>query len=164
MRISIITAFDNNGLIGRDNSLPWFVPEDLKRFRALTMGKPMIMGRKTFESFKEPLPGRDHLVLTRSEPIKHSNHMRTWFYTDIQELISLTQKMKDIEFMVIGGAEIYKLFLPLADKLYTTIINGEYEGDTYFPEVDIKEWYIYNSEYSKTSDIIFKEYWRVKNV
>ncbi|TCM18490.1 dihydrofolate reductase [Novosphingobium sp. PhB165] len=130
----LIYARAANGVIGRDGALPWLLPADLKRFKALTMGKPMIMGRKTFESFPAPLPGRRHIVLTRDE---------SWQADGAEVAHSVEQARKlagDGEVAVIGGAEIYGLFTGLAARIELTEIHGTYEGDTFMPETG-PEWH-----------------------
>jgi dihydrofolate reductase len=126
--IFLIYARAANGTIGRDGALPWRLPADLKRFKALTMGKPMIMGRKTFDSFPSPLPGRRHIVLTRDAAwgapgaeVAHS----------VDEALALAGEG---EVAVIGGAEIYALFLDRADRIELTEVHADYPGDTHMPE------------------------------
>nr|WP_237449517.1 dihydrofolate reductase [Novosphingobium silvae] len=137
--IFLIYARAANGVIGRDGALPWRLPADLRRFKALTMGKPMVMGRKTFESFPAPLPGRRHIVLTRdvawqapgAEPV-HS----------VEEALALARQGEsggEGQVAVIGGAEINALFLPLASRIELTEVAGDYEGDTVMPAVG-PEW------------------------
>jgi dihydrofolate reductase len=125
--IFLIYARARNGIIGRDNRLPWHLPADLKRFKALTIGKPMIMGRKTFESFPAPLPGRRHLVLTRD---------KGWMHTDAEVVNTAKQALHTAgegEIAVIGGAQIYALFERLASRIEMTEVHGDYEGDTSMP-------------------------------
>lgn len=125
--IFLIYARAANGTIGRDNALPWRISADLKRFKALTMGKPMIMGRKTFESFPRTLPGRRHIVLTRDSG---------WQAEGAEPAASVEQALAmagDGEVAVIGGAEINALFLPLAHRVELTEVHAEFEGDTHMP-------------------------------
>jgi dihydrofolate reductase len=133
--ISLIVAMAQNGVIGRDNSLPWRLPEDLKRFRAFTLGKPILMGRKTFESIGRPLPERANLVLTRD---------RGWFADGVIVVHSvaeaLTQAGASAELVAIGGAEIYRLLLPLARRIYLTHVLADVPGDITFPEFDPTQW------------------------
>ncbi|MGF7153986.1 dihydrofolate reductase [Novosphingobium gossypii] len=129
--VFLIYARAANGVIGRDGDLPWRLPADLKRFKALTMGKPMVMGRKTFDSFPSPLPGRRHIVLTRdtgwSAPGAEVAH-------SVEEALILAGNGEsEGEVAVIGGAEINALFLPLATRIELTQIAGSYEGDTVMP-------------------------------
>ena len=133
--ISLIVAMAQNGVIGRDNSMPWRLPEDLKRFRAFTLGKPILMGRKTFESIGRPLEGRTNLVLTRD---------RSWFAHGVIVVHSveeaLTQASASDELVVIGGAEIYRLVLPFARRIYLTHVHADVQGDITFPEFDPTQW------------------------
>lgn len=128
--ITIILARGDNGVIGRDGDLPWRLPADLRRFKALTMGKPMIMGRKTFESFPAPLPGRRHIVLTRD---------RAWRAEGAEVAHSLDEALARAgpgEVAVIGGAEIVALFLSRADRIELTEVHAAPEGDTVVPAFD----------------------------
>ena len=130
----LIYARAENGTIGRDNALPWRIPADLKRFKALTMGKPMIMGRKTFDSFPRPLPGRRHIVLTRDT---------AWQAEGAEPVHSLAEARAaagDGEVAVIGGAEIYALFLPLAQRIELTEVHRPFAGDTHMPALG-PEWH-----------------------
>ncbi len=127
-QISIIAAMTNNHVIGKNNALPWHLPADLKHFKNITMGKPIIMGRKTFESIGKPLPGRQNIILTRDK----NYHIDGC--TIIHSLDELQSCTNAAEIFVIGGAEIYKQLLPLTQKLYLTFIDTEIDGDSYFPE------------------------------
>ncbi len=135
MQIAIIAALGNNNIIGRDNKLPWHLPADLKHFKEITLGKPIIMGRKTYESIGKTLAGRRNIVVTRDT---------NWQYADCEIYHSLREVFLAVkecgEVMVIGGAEIYKEVLPLADKMYLTFIHHDFIGDTYFPNWDPNEW------------------------
>ena len=128
--ITLVLARADNGVIGRDGRLPWHLPADLKRFKALTMGKPMVMGRKTFESFPAPLPGRRHIVLTRDEDWSASGAEVA--HTP-EEALALAGKG---ETLVIGGAEMVALFRDRADKVELTEIHAEPDGDTAVPGFD----------------------------
>jgi len=132
-QLFLIYARAANGTIGKDGRLPWHLPADLKRFKALTMGKPMIMGRKTFESFPAPLPGRRHIVLTRDTGWSAQGAEVVHTVGDALALAG------DGEVAVIGGAEIYGLFLPLATRVELTEIHADYEGDTHMPALG-REW------------------------
>jgi len=135
MIISIITAMDDNRLIGKENGLPWKVPADLQFFKKVTMSKPIIMGRKTFESIGRPLPGRRNIIITRDQSFKAEG------CDVVFSLESAINAVSDIdEAMVIGGANIYQQFMPKADRLYLTKISGEFEGDAWFPEINFSEW------------------------
>ncbi|KUP06494.1 dihydrofolate reductase [Bacillus coahuilensis p1.1.43] len=130
--ITLIWAMDENGLIGKDNSMPWHLPKDLKHFKTKTTGRTIIMGRKTFESLGKPLPNRKNIVLTRNQ---HSHIEGCETVHSIEDIIRMNQQSSE-EYMVIGGSQIYKEFLPFADKLEVTLIHDTFEGDTYFPTID----------------------------
>ena len=133
--ISIIVAMAENGTIGRDNSLPWRLADDLRRFKSLTMGKVVLMGRKTYESIGRPLPGRTNLVLTRDPQ---------WRAEGVVAVRSLGQALgcaRDAEELVaIGGAEIYRLLMPFARRIYLTHVHADIPGDTFFPDFDSTQW------------------------
>jgi dihydrofolate reductase len=138
MRISAIVAMSENRVIGKDNRLPWSIPEDLKRFRKLTLGHSIIMGRKTFDSIYQILGGRIldgrlHWILTRQ---KNYQDPRVRIISAFEEAVSLCKEKKEDEIFVIGGAEVYQLALPQLDRLYLTLIHQFFEGDTYFPEFE----------------------------
>jgi len=124
-----------NRVIGRDNALPWRLSEDLKRFKATTLGKPILMGRKTFESIGRPLPGRTNIVLTRD---------LTWRAEGVDVVRSVEQALQLVqgaaELAVIGGAEIYRITLPVAHRIYLTRVEADITGDTWFPELDGTQW------------------------
>ena len=131
-RISIIAALGKNTrVIGKENSLPWYIPDDLKRFKALTTGHPIIMGRKTFESIGKALPNRTSIVITNTTEYAKEDIVVVHSLTEALEKASA---IEDEEIFVIGGAQIYQQALPFADKLYLTIINEEKPGDVFFPE------------------------------
>ncbi len=135
MKFSLIAALSRNRVIGLENRLPWYLSADLKRFKSLTWGKPILMGRKTHESIGRPLPGRHNIVIT-SNPgfhVKGCSIART-----VDEAIALAAG--EDELMVIGGESLYKRFLADADRLYLTLIEQEFEGDAYFPDFSISEW------------------------
>lgn len=141
MRCALIVAVAENGVIGIDNKMPWHIPADLKYFKKITMGKPMLMGRKTFESFGRPLPGRPHIVISRNEgfqyegvDVQHSTEEGFEFAKATAESMGLE------EFMLIGGANIYKQLLPKVDRIYLTEIHASYEGDAFFPDFDRAQW------------------------
>ncbi|AMB45782.1 dihydrofolate reductase [Methylobacterium sp. AMS5] len=129
-RVSLIAAVARNGVIGRDNDLVWRISSDLKRFKALTMGKPILMGRKTWDSIGRPLPGRRSLVLTRDRAL---NLPEVTVVHDWDEALAAAGRD---ELMVVGGAEIYRLALPHADRLHLTEVDAAPEGDAYFPPFD----------------------------
>ena len=133
--ISIIAAVASNGVIGGSNRLLWHISEDLKRFKAITSGHPVVMGRKTFESLGRPLPNRTNVVITRNSAYS-AEGVRV--VASLEEAIALFSG--DEEVFVIGGGEIYTQALPIADKLYLTIVEYPYKGDTMFPEWDKSQW------------------------
>lgn len=141
MRIAMIWAMAENRVIGINNNLPWHLPNDLKYFKKLTTGKPVIMGRKTYESIGKPLPNRINIVVTRDTDydapgIKVVNTVESAIeLADAECLVSGND-----EVIIMGGAEIYKACLPKADRLYLTQVHAEVKGDAYFPEFDIKEY------------------------
>ncbi len=135
MIISIIAAMGNNRVIGINNQLPWKLPADMKFFRATTMGKPVLMGRKTYESIGKPLPGRTNIIITRDLDFHAEGCVVTH---SIEE--ALQQAGAEKEVMIIGGASLYKQVLPLAQRFYLTRVHASFEGDSYFPEFDSKEW------------------------
>jgi dihydrofolate reductase len=135
MKMSIIVAMARNRVIGRDGGMPWHLPADLERFKALTMGKPIIMGRKTFESLGRILPGRRHIVISRGRDYKAPG---AEVVGNLDTALKAAEGAE--EAFVIGGAEIFREALPLADCLYITSIDAEIEGDVYFPVFDIDEW------------------------
>lgn len=141
-RIALIVAAARNGVIGRDNQLPWRLPGELQYFKATTLGKPIVMGRKTFESLGRPLPGRTNIVITRSPNFSAPEGV---IVVDAVETALATADAIAIrdgvgEIMVIGGADIYRQTLPLADVLYVTEVQAEVEGDAFFPTVDLTQW------------------------
>ncbi len=134
-RLSLIAAMDNNRLIGSDNSLPWHLPADLAFFKHTTMGKPILMGRKTFESIGKPLPGRHNIVITRNPDFSAEGCS---IANGIEAAIALCRG--DDEVMLIGGASLYRQAIEQALQLYITRIHHEFKGDTWFPEFDLREW------------------------
>ena len=146
--ISMIAAVSKNGIIGRDGDMPWRLSTDLKRFKNLTMGCPIIIGRKTFLSFgAKPLPGRQNIVISRSnyqaDGITHCFSLESAIKTAKATAI---KDNKD-EIFIIGGGQIYDLAMPLADRLYMTHIDAEIDGDTKFPEIDQNMWEITHQEH-----------------
>ena len=141
MKISLVWAMAQNRVIGRNNNLPWYLPEDLKYFKRITLGKPVIMGRKTFESIGKPLPGRTNIVATRNADFSAEG---VKIVNSLEAARTLCESIAEIdgvdEAMVIGGAEIYAQALPIAERLYLTQVHAEVEGDTFFPEFDQKAW------------------------
>lgn len=133
--ISLIWAMDENRLIGRQNALPWQLPADMQWFRKNTMGKPILMGRKTFESIGRPLPGRTNIVLSRQQGLAIDGCTVVSSLDEAKQVVPQAE-----EIMVIGGAEIYAALLPRADRLYVTKIHAAFDGDAWFPEFDMAHW------------------------
>lgn len=147
MKLSLIVARAANGCIGRNNKLPWYLPEDLKYFKKVTFGKPIIMGRKTWESLKGPLPGRTNIVISR-QPGYQADGIKV--VHSLQEAIALAESIALIddidEVVVIGGAQIYAEALPCADILYLTEVHAEVDGDAFFPPYNGEEWQVVGRE------------------
>ena len=138
MIVSLIAALDRNRAIGRDGGLPWHLPDDLKRFKALTLGKPMLMGRRTAQSLGRALPGRTNLVLTRSGTVPFAG-MQT--VAGVDEAIAAARAINAGELCVIGGGEVYALLWPLATRMHLTHVLAAVEGaDTFFPAFDPDDW------------------------
>lgn len=135
MLLSLIVAMADNRVIGRDNRLPWHLPADLKHFKALTMGKPVLMGRLTWESIGRPLPGRRNVVITRD---RHYRASGCEVVGSVAEALHRLAASKEV--MVIGGARLYEQTLPVADRLYITYIHADFDGDVRFPEFSPAEW------------------------
>lgn len=137
--LSIIVAIAKNNVIGKDNKLIWSLPEDLKRFKEITTGHTIIMGRKTFESLGRVLPNRKHVVLTRNEDFRIENES-VEIVNDIAGLDKYINSKE--ENFVIGGEEIYKLLIPYTNKMYITKLDKEFVGDAYFPQIKAEEWIV----------------------
>jgi dihydrofolate reductase len=133
--ISLLVAHDPDRVIGVNNELPWHIPEDLAYFKKMTMGKAMVMGRKTYESIGKPLPGRLNIIVTRNKEFTADGIV---VVHDLNEAIEKAKEYAD-EVMIIGGSEIFKMTLDIADRLYITLIQKKYEGDTFFPDYG-NEW------------------------
>jgi len=135
MKISIIAAMADNRVIGIDNQLPWNLPADMKWFRQNTLGKPVLMGRKTYGSIGKPLPKRRNIVISRDESLKIEG-------CDVVSSADAAFQLcsAEAEVMIIGGASFYEQTLPLADRLYLTLVHSEIDGDAWFPEIDFNQW------------------------
>jgi dihydrofolate reductase len=133
--LSLIAAVARNGVIGKDNTLPWHLPEDLKRFRALTTGHHIIMGRKTYESINRLLPGRTTVIVTRNPDFRIAGAVTA---TSLQQAVVLCGN--DEEAFLIGGAELFREGMKLADRVYLTQIDADFEGDVFMPPLDAAEW------------------------
>lgn len=137
MNITLIAALSQNGVIGKDGGLPWSLPDDLQHFKKLTLGKPIVMGHATAKSIKRPLPKRTNLVLSRGgkELVPGFVHVHS-----IDDAIAHAEQEDAKELFVIGGAQVYALFLPITTRLELTHVEAEVDGDTRFPYVDMSEW------------------------
>lgn len=142
-RVSLVVAMAENNVIGKDGDLPWHIPADLKHFKSVTMGKPIVMGRRTYESIGRPLPGRLNIVVTRDPS-------RQWDGVEAVQSLSgaLDRAAADgaDEIMIIGGGDLYRAALPLAQRIYLTRVHESVEGDTVFPDLDPAEWRIDSSD------------------
>lgn len=161
--ISIIVAASTNNVIGVQGELPWHLSDDLKRFKQITMGKPIIMGRLTYESIGRPLPGRQNIVVTRRQDYVAGG---CDVVTSSDAAIAVAGDAEEI--MVIGGGEIYELFLPLADRIYRTRVHAEIDGDVRFASLDEDEWQLTESEWRNADelhvfDLTFETLDRAKN-
>jgi dihydrofolate reductase len=142
MKLSLIVAVSRNNVIGINNQLPWHLPEDLRYFKSVTMGKPIVMGRKTYDSIGRALPGRTNIVITRDE---------AWSAPGVEVAQTLERALKlaeqaceaagASEVMVIGGEQIYRMTIDFADRLYLTQVEAEVEGDAFFPEISSEAWH-----------------------
>jgi dihydrofolate reductase len=141
VKISFVVAVAENGVIGRDNGLPWRLPGDLKRFKEVTMGKPVLMGRKTWDSIGRPLPGRHNIVVSRQSGLALQG---CTVVATVDQALDLTRDQTEL--MVIGGADIFKLLLPRADRVYLTRVHAHVKGDVYLPELS-DDWVERSREY-----------------
>lgn len=139
--ISIIVAIADGGVIGGENSLLWHISEDLRRFKAITTGHPVVMGRKTYESIGRPLPNRVNVVVSRNRDMQIAG---CEVVGSLDEAVKLFSESEEI--FIIGGGEIYRQAMPIADKLYLTRVHCEYKGDTFFPEINPDEWQLIDKE------------------
>ena len=126
---------DRNHLIGNNNQLPWHLPADFAHFKSVTMGKPIVMGRKTFESIGKPLPGRKNIVLTRNPDISFEGVACGSDFSDAKALVSEAE-----ELMIIGGSTVYEMLMPQVDRMYMTYVDAAFEGDAWFPDFDETRW------------------------
>jgi dihydrofolate reductase len=140
--ITIIAAIAENNALGKDNQLLWHLPDDFKRFKNITTGHYIIMGRKTFESFPKPLPNRTHVIISRQ---KNYSQLNCIVVTSLQKAIEACPKNEEI--FIIGGGEIYNQSIAIADKLDITRVNHSFEADTFFPEIDLTKWELVFEEF-----------------
>lgn len=136
MKISLIVAMASNRVIGRDGQMPWHLSADLQRFKQITLGSPILMGRKTYEAIGRPLPGRQNLIISRNAEYKVPGCQ---VFDDIQTALQAVANADEL--FVIGGATLYEALLPYADYLYLTVIDKTFEGDTFFPYIDDSTWH-----------------------
>lgn len=160
--IIMIAAVAENNALGKNNDLLWHLPNDFKRFKAVTTGHHIIMGRKTFESFPKPLPNRTHVIITRQKDYKAAGCI---VVSSLAEALSVCPANEDV--FIIGGGEIYNLALPIADKLDLTKVHHTFEADAYFPEIDPKQWKLTSSEHHNKDekhqyDYSFESYERIE--
>ena len=141
VRVGMIVAMAENRVIGRNNQLPWYLPNDLKYFKAVTMGKPIIMGRKTYESIGKPLPGRTNIVVTSQQDFTAAGVSVVY---SVEQALTLAQSVAVIdgadEVMIIGGAQLYSEMLDHVERLYLTRVHADVEGDAWFPALDLTGW------------------------
>lgn len=149
MRVSLIAAMAANRVIGLGNDLPWRLPADMRRFKALTMGHTLIMGRKTYDSVGYPLPGRRTVVITRQPGWKAEG---VEVVHSLEESLKAAERLDGGEVLVAGGGEIFREALPRADRIYLTRIEQDFPGDTFFPELDAAAWRIVEQEHHDASD------------
>jgi dihydrofolate reductase len=147
MTISLVVAASKNNVIGRDGGLPWHLPDDLRHFKRLTTGKPVIMGRRTFESIGRPLPNRHNLVMTRDADYVAEG---CDVVTSVSEALDAAAGAGEV--MVIGGGQVYRDFLPRADRIYLTRVQADVDGDTRFPEIGEAEWLLVSTEHHAADD------------
>ncbi|MCB0457293.1 MAG: dihydrofolate reductase [Flavobacteriaceae bacterium] len=145
--ITLIAATGENNELGKENNLVWHLPDDFKRFKQLTTGHHIIMGRKTFESFPKPLPNRIHIVITRNKQYKKEGVI---IASTIEEALKISEN--DPQPFIIGGGEIYALSLPFAEKIELTRVHGTFEADTFFPEFDTTQWQLIHSEFHEKDE------------
>ena len=149
--ITLIAAASENNVLGKDNRLIWHISDDLKRFKKLTLGHSIIMGRKTFESMPKALPNRNNIILTRNNNYRAENVIVAH---NLKEAIELTGE--DSNPYIIGGGEIYNLFLPIANRIELTRVHDIFDGDAFFPEIDLNKWELICAEkHFSTPDNIF---------
>lgn len=135
--IRIVVAYASNRCIGRDNDMPWHLPSDLAHFKRVTFGHPIVMGRKTWESLGRPLPGRPNLVISRDPSYQADG---ATVYPSLEAAMAAAQQLNTDMVCIIGGAQIFTAGLAIADELIATEIHAEFEGDTFFPELDAQQW------------------------
>lgn len=149
MILSAIAAVSRNGVIGKNNRLPWHLPADMRFFKQTTLGHPVIMGRKTYESFGKALPGRANIVITRQADYRLPDAVVTH---SLEEAIRVASQSGPSEIFILGGAQIYRESLPWLNRVYKTLIEGEFEGDAFFPELAPDRWALTAAEFHEADD------------
>jgi len=147
--IAIVVAAAENNVIGKDNDLIWYLPADLKHFKSLTMGHPMIMGRKTYEAIGKPLPGRSSIIVTSQQDYKAEGCI---VVHSLEEAIAKGKILDNEQVSIIGGANVYQQALPLTDKVYLTRVHHTFDGDVHFPELPEEEWQVVEQEYHEPDE------------
>lgn len=165
MKISLIVAASENHVIGRNNDLPWRLPDDMKFFVKTTKGHHILMGRKNLESFGKLLPNRTNILLTRDSNYQFEG---AEIFSDLKQAIDFAKTNGEEELMVIGGGEIYRQCMPMADRIYLTRVHAEIEGDVYFPELDENVWKLQSEQFHDSDErhnysFTFQQYERVKS-
>jgi dihydrofolate reductase len=149
MIVSSVVAASDNNVIGKNNKLLWHLPNDLRFFKNTTWGMPVVMGRKTFDSVKKPLTGRTNIIITRD---------RSWqaegviVVPSLEEALSESAKTDALETFIVGGGEIYRQSMPMVHRLYITRVHAEFDGDTFFPEIDMQEWNLVSNKHFDTDE------------
>jgi dihydrofolate reductase len=152
MKISLIVAMASNRVIGLNNKMPWHLSADLKKFKKITMGSPILMGRKTYESIGKPLPGRTTIIVSRNLEYRQDGCL---VFNDLKTALKKGCESAE-EIFVIGGSDLYEALLPIADAIYLTIINREFQGDTFFPDIDLNAWSeVEREDINDASDVDF---------
>jgi len=149
MILSLIVAASENGVIGKDNDLPWHLPADLKHFKKITSGHCIIMGRNTYESIGRPLPKRTNIVVSSNRSLAIEGCL---VVHSVDEAIELTKQHESEEAFIIGGATLYNTCLDKAEKIYLTRVHTEIQGDTFFPEIDMNNWEVVSEEYHEKDE------------
>ena len=147
--LAIVVAAAENNVIGKDNDLIWHLPADLKHFKSLTMGHPMIMGRKTFEAIGKPLPGRTSIIITSQKDYQAEGCV---VVHSLEEAIAKGRELDAEQVSIVGGANVYKQALPLTDILYLTRVHASFEGDVYFPELPDDTWQVVEQEHHEPDE------------
>jgi dihydrofolate reductase len=147
--VSLIVAMDEKGGIGKNNRLPWHLPSDLKRFKNLTMGHHLVMGRKTYETIGKPLPGRMMIVVTRKEDYFLKDCI---VVNSVEQALHLAENNHETEVFIIGGGEIFHQAIGLADKIYLTTVYANVDADVLFPKIDCNHWELTESDFSLQND------------